>query len=92
MPSALIYVFGTISGIALVLIVLVCMRKAAEYARQEQRKEHARIQAEKDAAFNRGYDRAIRDYKRYDNRRAAEKFADTFENHRTHFQMREVQQ
>lgn len=91
MPSALIYTFGTVTGIGLVLIVLICMRKAAEYARQEQRKEHARIQAEKDAAFNRGYDRAIRDCRRYDNRRAAEQFADTFENHRTKFQMREAQ-
>lgn len=92
MRSALIFVFGTITGVALVILILVCMRKAAEQAKLEQRREHERIQIERDAAYSRGYDRAIRDYKRTANRRAAEEFADTFEGRRVNFALREVKQ
>ena len=92
MPDALIYMFGTLTGVGLVLLILVCMRKAAEQAKLEQRREHARIQAEKDAAYDRGYNRAIRDYKRRESRSAAEEFVDTFENRRAKFALREVRQ
>ena len=91
MPDVLIYLGGTITGIGMMLVLIRCMRDAAEKARQEQRKEYSRMQSEKDAAYDRGYNRAIRDYKRYENRSAAEQFADTFEDRRVKFQMREAQ-
>ena len=94
-----IFMLGAIAGIALVLIILIFMRHAAEQARADLRRETARIQNERDAAYesaygkayNKGYDRAIKDYKRRVNRTAAEQFAETFENRRAKFQVREAQ-
>ena len=89
--NILIFLAGAASGVGLMIVLLRCMRDAAEKARREQKKELAHIQSEREAAYDRGYDRAVRDCKRLSSRSAAEQFADTFEDRRVKFQMREAQ-
>lgn len=97
--NVICFLIGTTAGVALVLIILMFMKYAAEHARESLRRENARIQYERDTAYehayskayNKGYDRAIKDYKRRENRTAAERFAATFEDHRAKFQVKGAQ-
>lgn len=85
MSSVLIYVLGVLSGLAMAFAVVVAMLKAAKMEREKARKEHARLQDEKDQAYDRGYNRALADQRRLAGRSAAEQFADTFEGRRVKF-------
>lgn len=85
MSSVLIYVLGFLSGLAMAFAVVVAMLKAAKMEREKARKEHARLQDEKDMAYDRGYNRALEDQRRLSGRSAAEQFADTFEGRRVKF-------
>ena len=85
MSSVGIYVLGIISGLAMAFIVIAAMVAAIKKEREHSRKEHARFQNEKDAAFERGYNRALSDQRRFSRRNAAEQFADTFEGRRVQF-------
>lgn len=85
MSSVLIYVLGVLSGLAMAFAVVVAMLKAAKMEREKARKEHARLQDEKDMAYDRGYNRALADQRRLSSRSAAEQFADTFEGRRVKF-------
>lgn len=85
MSSVIFYVAGVLSGLAMAFAVVVAMLKAAKMEREKARKEHARLQDEKDMAYDRGYNRALADQRRFASRSAAEKFADTFEGRRVKF-------
>ena len=90
MSSVLIYVLGVLSGLAMAFAVVVAMLKAAKMEREKARKEHARLQDEKDMAYDRGYNRAIADQRRLASRSTAEQFADTFEGRRVQFRSGEI--
>ncbi len=85
MSSVIFYVTGVLSGLAMAFAVIVAMLKAAKLEREKARKEHMRLQDEKDAAYDRGYNRALADQRRFSSRAAAEQFADTFEGRRVKF-------
>ena len=85
MSSVIFYVAGVLSGLAMAFAVVVAMLKAAKMEREKARKEHARLQDEKDMAYDRGYNRALADQRRLSSRSAAEQFADTFEGRRVKF-------
>lgn len=85
MSNVVSYVLGMVSGLLLAFFVIVAMLEAAKRERIKARNEQMQLQRERDAAYDRGYDRALYDQRRLSTRSAAEKFADTFEGRRVRF-------
>lgn len=85
MSNVVIYVLGMVSGLALAFLIIVAMLEAAKRERIKARNEQTQLQRERDAAYDRGYDRALYDQRRLSTRSDAEKFADAFEGRRVRF-------
>lgn len=88
MPDGIIYALGVLSGAALLALVQKKVKQARKEAKREGYKECEYHQSIRTEAFNRGYDRARRDYR---NMSEVERFAETFNGHKVKMQMRGVE-
>ena len=86
MVKVLIYVGGFLTGVALMVTIRRCTERAAEMARKAAFREFNDRRQAQDEAYNRGYNRAKRDYH---NMNEIERFADAFEGRRVKMQVRE---
>lgn len=85
MPTGIAYAIGVLSGVALLALVQKKVEQARKAAKREGYKECEYHQSIRTEAFNRGYDRARRDYR---NMSEVERFAETFNGHKVKMQMR----
>ena len=85
MPSGIAYALGVLSGVVLLALVQKKVEQARKAAKREGYKECEYHQSIRTEAFNRGYDRARKDYR---NMSEVERFAETFNGHKVKMQMR----
>lgn len=85
MLKVLIYVFGLVTGAALMQTIRRCAERAAREARKAAMKEFRDQQDARNDAYSRGYNRARREYA---NMTEVERFASAFEGRRVKTQVR----
>lgn len=88
MLKVLIYVGGLLTGVVLMATIRRCTERAAQAARKAAFREFSDRRQAQDEAYNRGYNRAKRDYR---NMNEIERFADAFEGRKVKMQVHEVQ-
>lgn len=88
MPDGIAFALGVLCGATLLIAFQKKVENARKAAKRDGYKECEYHQSIRTEAFNRGYDRARRDYR---NMSEVERFAETFNGHKVKMQMRGVE-